>query len=190
MESVPLNPHEIPTDNPSAIYTTQPGGSDYPVECLLHSAAAKRELIEHPGYPLEIRRPSEVEERPYSIIDIPGKGLGMVAAQDIELGDLIASERPLLLAPHGLCGLRHISFDDDATQEQRRAAVYFEAERVLRVTYERMRPEDQAAYVKLHNAHLDDGSGPLLGVMRTNGYSLFDMQGRCALCILNARDLR
>ncbi|KAF4590778.1 hypothetical protein EYR40_009375 [Pleurotus pulmonarius] len=177
MESVPLNPHEIPTDNPSAIYTTQPMGSSYPVECLLHSAAAKRELVEFPGYPLEIHRPSEVEERSYTIVDIPGKGLGMVATQDIEQGDLIASERPLLLAPHGMCGFRDIWFEYEATQEEQQAAMFSEVERVLRVAYDRMRPDDQAAYMKLHNAHLDDGSGPLLGILRTNVYSLFDMQG-------------
>lgn len=181
METVLTNAHEIPTDNPSAIYTSQPRGSYYPVECLLHSAAAKRELIEHPNYPLEIYRPSELEERPYSIVDIPGKGRGMVAAQDLEPGDLIVSERPLLLAPHGMCGLRHISFNYDATEEQQQAAKYFETERVLRVAYHRMRPDDQAAYMKLHNAHLHDGSGPLLGVMRTNAYGLFDMQGRLTL---------
>ncbi|KAF4590230.1 hypothetical protein EYR38_009528 [Pleurotus pulmonarius] len=133
MESVPLNPHEIPTDNPSAIYTTQPMGSSYPVECLLHSAAAKRELVEFPGYPLEIHRPSEVEERSYTIVDIPGKGLGMVATQDIEQGDLIASERPLLLAPHGMCGFRDIWFEYEATQEEQQAAMFSEVERVLRV---------------------------------------------------------
>ncbi|KAF4590806.1 hypothetical protein EYR40_009403 [Pleurotus pulmonarius] len=170
------SPHELPTNNPSMIYTSQPRGSPYPVECLLRGAAAKRELIEYPDFPQEIYRASDLEERAYSIVDIPGKGLGMVAAQDLEPGELITSERPLLLAPHAISSPASLEFTDDATEEQQQAAKYFEADRMLKIAYERMHRDDQAAYMKLHNAHLHDGSGPLLGVMRTNSYGLFDMQ--------------
>ncbi|KAF4577234.1 hypothetical protein EYR36_005221 [Pleurotus pulmonarius] len=169
------SPHELPANNPSMIYTSQPRGSPYPVECLLRGAAAKRELIEYPDFPQEIYRASDLEERAYSIVDIPGKGLGMVAAQDLEPGELITSERPLLLAPHAISSPASLEFNDDATEEQQQAAKYFEADRMLKIAYERMHRDDQAAYMKLHNAHLHDGSGPLLGVMRTNSYGLFDM---------------
>lgn len=146
----------------------------------MRGAAAKRELIEYPEFPKEIYRPSDLEECAYSIVDLPGKGLGMVAAQDIELGDLIVSERPLLLAPRVICRPSRLAFTDDATKEQQQAAVHFEAEKMLRIAYERMDHDDQAAYMKLHNAHLHDGSGPLLGVFRTNAYGLFAMQGMLA----------
>ncbi|KAL4253908.1 hypothetical protein AB1N83_014105 [Pleurotus pulmonarius] len=179
------SPHELPANNPSMIYTSQPRGSPYPVECLLRGAAAKRELIEYPDFPQEIYRASDLEERAYSIVDIPGKGLGMVAAQDLEPGELITSERPLLLAPHAISSPASLEFNDDATEEQQQAAKYFEADRMLKIAYERMHRDDQAAYMKLHNAHLHDGSGPLLGVMRTNSYGLFDMQGDTYVGVFN-----
>ncbi|KAF7422524.1 hypothetical protein PC9H_010680 [Pleurotus ostreatus] len=123
------SPDELPTASTSAIYTSQPRGSHYSVECLLRGAAAKRELIEYPEFPKEIYRPSDLEECAYSIVDIPGKGLGMVAAQDIELGELIVSERPLLIAPRVITSPSRLSFTDDATKEQQQAAVYFETDK-------------------------------------------------------------
>ncbi|KAF4577219.1 hypothetical protein EYR36_005206 [Pleurotus pulmonarius] len=177
MTCVLSSAYEIPTDNPAVLYTSQPRGSDYAVEFLLHGAAAKRELIEYPDYPQEPYRPSELKERPYSIVEISGKGLGMVATKDLAPGDLIVAERPLLVAPRLLRTLGSVVFHDNATKEQQEAAKSFETEKTIRYAYDRMRPEDQAAYMKLHNAHLHDGSGPLFGIMRTNRYALFDLQG-------------
>ncbi|KAF4590181.1 hypothetical protein EYR38_009479 [Pleurotus pulmonarius] len=176
MTCVLSSAYEIPTDNPAVLYTSQPRGSDYAVEFLLHGAAAKRELIEYPDYPQEPYRPSELKERPYSIVEISGKGLGMVATKDLAPGDLIVAERPLLVAPRLLRTLGSVVFNDNATKEQQEAAKSFETEKTIRYAYDRMRPEDQAAYMKLHNAHLHDGSGPLFGIMRTNRYALFDLQ--------------
>lgn len=68
------------------------------VECIFHSSAAKRESVAHPGYPISIPRPADAT-CPYRIVKIPSKGLGMVAARDLAFGDVITSERPLLVAP-------------------------------------------------------------------------------------------
>lgn len=45
------------------------------------------------------------------------------------------------------------------------------------MAYERMRPEVKVAYLQLYNSHQHDGSGPLLGVQRTNSFLWFKFQG-------------
>ncbi|KAG6853239.1 hypothetical protein C0991_005826 [Blastosporella zonata] len=42
----------------------------------------------------------------------------------------------------------------------------------LRPCFERLDPDQQAAFLDLANAHKEDGSGPILGVIRTNGFEV------------------
>ncbi|KAF7419520.1 hypothetical protein PC9H_002111 [Pleurotus ostreatus] len=113
------------------IFTTQPqdGALTENVECILHSAAAKQELIEYPNFPRPTPRShtnpvipvllaslsddddgdGEGEgqgqgqgaevKAPYRIAEVPSKGLGMLATRAIPQGAFITAERPLLLGP-------------------------------------------------------------------------------------------
>jgi hypothetical protein len=47
-----------------------------------------------------------------------------------------------------------------------------EFESLLKYTIARLPSESQADSKALHNAHTADGSGPLLGIMRSNAYSI------------------
>ena len=47
-----------------------------------------------------------------------------------------------------------------------------EWERTLEIAVGRMEPEDRNAFMELANSHKDDGSGPILGIIRTNGFKV------------------
>ncbi|KAF9497054.1 SET domain-containing protein [Pleurotus eryngii] len=188
------------------IFTTQPqdGALSENVECILHSAAAKQELIEYPNFPQPTPRShtnplipallaslsddkdnnngegqgAEVSA-PYRIAEVPSKGLGMLATRAIPQGAFIMSERPLLLGPQvqHLDG-HNMQFTATATARQRQRAIFTEAEKNLRIAFARMDPTNQKAYMALHNAHQSDGSGPITGVMRTNAYEVCRLDGQ------------
>ncbi|KAK7688229.1 hypothetical protein QCA50_008599 [Cerrena zonata] len=62
-------------------------------DCLLR-AGMKETILSIPGFPYPYTNPSPQR---YKIKPIRGKGIGMVATVDIDVGDLILVERPLVL---------------------------------------------------------------------------------------------
>jgi hypothetical protein len=80
-------------------------------------------------------------------------GLGMFPSRDINKGDLIYAERPLVVVPKSRLSM----FSD----------IHF-----LQPVFERLTPGNQAAYSALANIQTQDGSRPLYGVARTNGYCI------------------
>ncbi|KAF4590780.1 hypothetical protein EYR40_009377 [Pleurotus pulmonarius] len=168
-------PHED-----ALVYTTQPQGCDPEagmVECILQNSAAKKELVEYPGYPAPIIREADsTAPCPYRIVEIPSKGLGMVAARDLHFGELIISERPLIISPR-VMKINCMKWMDSATPRQKQEAAWFESEKIYKLAFERMEPEDKETYMKLYNSHKHDGTGPILGISRTNGYGVFALQG-------------
>ena len=81
----------------SPLSTTMPPlrrGEGPTTECLLQQGM-KAKILAIPGFP----QPCITPEPPrYEIKPILGKGLGMVAAVDIDVGELIVMERPLTLS--------------------------------------------------------------------------------------------
>ncbi|KAK0433422.1 hypothetical protein EV421DRAFT_1844803, partial [Armillaria borealis] len=60
------------------------------------------------------------------------------------------------------------------TKEEVNQAILDHSEGIMRPVFERMHEENQKEFMELHNSHMYDGSGPTLGVIRTNGYGLGD----------------
>lgn len=144
--------------------------ANYPnswTECILRGFT-KRTILSTPGYPQPLIKPPTSCYR----IGPSENGLGMFATRDIFIGDLIVAERPLMVTPRGLRLPTSIGFPADFTAEQRRQAAIFEWEKLLQASFDRMEPENQAAFMALANSHLEDGSGPVLGVIRTNGFEV------------------
>ena len=52
------------------------------------------------------------------------------------------------------------------------AITLIEWERTLEPAVGRVEPKERNAFMELANSHKDDGSGPILGIIRTNGFSL------------------
>ncbi|KAF9553766.1 SET domain-containing protein [Agrocybe pediades] len=79
----------------------------------------------------------------YEVRATPNMGMGVFATRDIAAGELIFAERPLLVAPRDIGWM---------------------------VGMPELR--DKYTFLALANNHQEDGSGPLLGIIRTNGYGL------------------
>lgn len=94
----------------------------------------------------------------------------MFAARSLELGDLIVTERPILVAPAACQARPH--FPKHFNDEQKRQAILFEWEKTLDFAFSRASDKDKTLFRSLHNSHLEDGSGPLTGIIRTNGFGV------------------
>ncbi|KAG6826673.1 hypothetical protein H0H93_016323, partial [Arthromyces matolae] len=99
----------------------------------------------------------------------------MFATCDIAMGDLIFAERPVLVMPRKMMILNvdpgAVSVDEipDAQTIQMHIA---QREKFLEVLVERMEERDQEEFYELFNSHTEDGSGPILGRVRTNGFAV------------------
>ncbi|KAF5376403.1 hypothetical protein D9615_008618 [Tricholomella constricta] len=140
-------------------------------ECLFLGGKQKREIVSTPGFPSPIPRPPQIRHR----IKPSRFGIGMFATRNIKMGDLIVSERPLLVSPSALPPLIPNfpkGFKPTFLQfTQGRMAEY---EKTLEICLGRMLPENRAAFLALHNSHTEDGSGPIFGRIRTNGIGIIE----------------
>ncbi|KAK0478839.1 hypothetical protein IW261DRAFT_1481148 [Armillaria novae-zelandiae] len=144
-----------------------PGGWS---QCLL-SGYMKRRIETISNFPRPLK---ETKDKAYVISSAPGKGLGMFAARKINMGDLIVDERPLMVVPLAPVGLSAAPLPKGMTKEEMNQAILDHSEGIVRTIFERLNEENQKEFMALHNSHTHDGSGPTLGVIRTNGYGLGD----------------
>ncbi|KAF8800127.1 SET domain-containing protein [Phlegmacium glaucopus] len=179
----PLQYREVPAsssgtaaqvdDEDPTLFTTIPGryrnGDDDPdghSEWMLRTGT-KEKVTRAPGYPQPIPKTSQIN---YVIKTVPDMGMGMFATRDIEIGELIFSERPLLVIPEVL--ITSVATEEHYTEAQIQKIMLIEAEKMLEIAFGRMNDKDKKAYMGLMNSHQDDGSGPLMGILRTNRYGL------------------
>ncbi|KAF7362275.1 Aldehyde dehydrogenase [Mycena venus] len=149
-------------------FTTVPfGGSDgdEPSSECFFFPGSKEVLMKIPGFPHRLTQPATPTFR---MIDVPGKGRGLVSSRALKMGDLILSERPLFVAARGV----PVPFPPTFTREQIMQYHLKELEKLYEISVNRMCPEDKAALMALRNCHKEDGSGPLVGIVRTNGMAL------------------
>ena len=116
-------------------------------------------ILSIPKFPLPMPKPKQTN---HQILPTSTMGFGVFATRDLEIGDLILAERPLIVIPRLAC---------PATQGQAETR-YLSLDNYIEPCFEKLTPEDQAAYHELSNSHTSDGSGPLLGILRTNGYGV------------------
>jgi hypothetical protein len=149
---------------PDARFTDVPDGWS---ECML-PGSVKKTVLATPGFPKPILRPPTTVHCIKPLAD--GSGLGVFATENITMGDLIFSERPMYIGPaaHMPSGNMPSHF----SMEQIRQATLFEQERLLQVCFGRMPVEMQNAFMALSNSHKHDGSGPLMGIIRTNAFGI------------------
>ncbi|KAJ7608660.1 hypothetical protein FB45DRAFT_845823 [Roridomyces roridus] len=133
-------------------------------ECLFH-AGSKEVLMNLPGFPQPMQQPPTTTFR---LSDTPGKGVGLFATRALKTGDLVFSDRPLLLCATGI----PTDVPEFFTQEQVAQQSLRDLEKMVGYCVQRMDAETKEAYMALKNSHLEDGSGPLVGILRTNGIGL------------------
>ncbi|PBK71581.1 SET domain-containing protein [Armillaria solidipes] len=144
-----------------------PGGW---TQCLI-SGYLNRRLKYISGFPRPLK---ETRDQVYRISSSPGKGLGMFATRKIKMGDLIIDERPLMVVSLSPVGLPGVPMREGLTPEEKYQYLLNHSENVMRSVFGRMSEESKNVFMDLRNSHLHDGSGPILGVVRTNGYGLGD----------------
>lgn len=142
-------------------------------DCLISGYMQAQLVLKHAfkGTPRRVPRSSEPTFR---ISKVPGKGLGAFAVRDIQAGELIKAERPLVIVPANLTrlmtrspvGLAHL------TRDEIQQVVLCDTEKSCAALVAGMPPDRREAFMKLANSHLHDGSGPIGGRIRTNGFSL------------------
>jgi len=153
------------------LFTAMPhiGDGHGSTEWIINDADAKAKLLKTPGYPSRPPKPRRPDL--HEVRTTPDMGQGVFAKHNIKRGELIFSERPLLVAPNWTSAKakEHYSW------YQAQQVQMFEFEKLLSFAVQRMREKERALYMALHNAHTADGTGPLLGIMRTNAFELCDL---------------
>jgi len=138
-------------------------------EWLLMAKATKDKVLNAPGYPRPIPKPRRPDM--FVVKSTPNIGLGVFATCDISVNELIFSERPLLVqsVPSSMTGNFPNNFSQ-ASMKQQFSIRWIEM--LLQNAVGRMSPEDYQSFMSLANCHTKDGSGPLFGICRTNGFGL------------------
>ncbi|KAF8346579.1 hypothetical protein F5887DRAFT_1073256 [Amanita rubescens] len=126
-----------------------------PYSIFLLYPGAKEAISAIPGFPTPYRPSLRVH---YRIGDAPGAGKGMFALTDLDTGDLILRERPLMLFPLTIVG-------NGLTT----------VEVILMQVIMGMKPEDCAEFFKLTNCGTEEH--PILGIMSTNSICAKRMPG-------------
>ena len=159
----------------SLLPSLSPTATSEECPCFM-TAYMKRLILSTKGFPKATNMP---EKQVYDIAASPGKDPGMFSAKKIEVGEMICDERSLLVLPMivgaivGNVGkFLQGRVIEPAMLHQ---VILAEAEKVLRACIEdrgRMTKKNMEALLALHNSHLHDGSGPIVGVIRTNAFVL------------------
>ncbi|KAF8875757.1 hypothetical protein BD779DRAFT_204594 [Infundibulicybe gibba] len=138
-------------------------------ECLV-ADKIKDKILSTPGFPAPLAHPPKV----HRIGSAPGKGLGIFATRDLDMGDLIYAERPLLVLPSCTKNIR-IGYPQDWTGEQVERTTMFVWNQQCYRAFERLEPEAQDAFLSLANIHTEDGSWTTHGICRTNGFGIEEL---------------
>ncbi|KAF8346577.1 SET domain-containing protein [Amanita rubescens] len=125
-----------------------------PYSIFLLYPGAKEAIEAIPGLPTPYMPSLRVH---YRIGDAPGAGKGMFALTDLDTGDLILRERPLLLFPRYTFG--------DITSLQM----------IFMRMITSMKLEDCAEFIKLANCKTE--GDPIVGIMHTNALNALRMPG-------------
>ncbi|KAK6966601.1 ER lumen protein-retaining receptor [Favolaschia claudopus] len=130
-------------------YTTFPlvPNPDEPVTECIFFEGSKEILMQVPHFPQPMLQPAESAHR---IGVAPGKGRGLFSTLALRTGELICSDRPLLIGPRGVPTSAPPNFTPDMLI--------------------------QHSLNELEKCYEVDGSGPSWGIVRTNGLGIDELQ--------------
>jgi len=135
----------------------------------------EEKIVETPGYIQPVPKPSLPQA--YVVKATPSMGLGVFATRKIEVGELILAERPLFVGPRVLRLANHAEMTRKYGAHKANLISMAEWEKLLMLAASGMTPENLDAFSKLTTTHKieDDGTGPILGIMRTNAFGLYEL---------------
>ncbi|KAF7295988.1 Aldehyde dehydrogenase [Mycena kentingensis (nom. inval.)] len=180
---------EVPNDAPKFDLREVKPGEDVPEDCLIRftrippyeenveptaecifNRGVKEMLYKIPNFPHPLP-PQPYTEPAFRVAQFPGRGLGLFSTRTLKQGDAILVERPLLVTPAAYPA----KYPSHYTMAQYVQHMLNEFERGVERTMEKMEPKHKEAFMALHNSHTEDGSGPLVGRVRTNGIGLQEL---------------
>lgn len=132
----------------------------------------KRKIASTPGLGSPVPVPLD---KMYRISEAPGKGVGMLADRDINAGELVVAERPLVIVPAKIHTHRPSMIPAHLTMEQVMQVLLCDTESMYSPVFDRLTPAAREAFYKLADSHLHDGSGPIMGRIRTNAFGVGEM---------------
>lgn len=150
----------------------QPPDPDGHSEWIVNGTT-KNKVINAPGYPQPV--PKSPKGKSYEIKSTPTMGKGVFATRDIPMGEIIFAERPLIVSPRALKPISKVNPNDYSLADYTKILM-FEREQQLEMAASRMEPETRARLMALQNSHKEDGSGPINGIVRTNGYQVVNLR--------------
>ncbi|KAJ7581994.1 hypothetical protein C8J56DRAFT_1100246 [Mycena floridula] len=157
----------IMTTLPPYEHPNLPNREDGFTQCFI-SGYIKKIALNYPGFPAAVPRPTSPAFR---IMETESKGLGVFTTRKVLAGELLLAERPLLITPCALYSRDPTTYKSGYTNAQMSQIAWDEREKELEILIGRfLDDKERARVMALHNAHLDDGSGPILGIVRTNGF--------------------
>lgn len=156
---------------------SQPGKDDPDghTEFFHLSERTRDKVFHYPGFLKPVNTPKIPK---YEVRETTGKGRGVFATCEMHPGDLIWAERPFLIYTTVLITQKGFQQGSHHTAGQTRALEFYATERILETIINRMTPERKAEYMSLFNSHKEDGSGPYLGILRTNQLGIRMIEGQ------------
>lgn len=149
--------------------------------CILLSEDTKKKVLRYQGFPLTYHMSPQSLGNPetpnFAVRKATGMGLGVFATRDIDAGDFIFGERPLLVLPIFQISATNFDFAPHHTEAQRDAMRMYGAEKTAEAAVARMTPSSRKAFMSLANSHMEDGSGTIIGIARTNQISIPLVEG-------------
>jgi len=155
-----------------ARFTGQPPDPDGHSEWIV-CAPTMSKVLNAPGYPQPVPKPT-ISVKSYAVKSTPTMGKGVFATRDIQMGEIIFAERPLLVVPRALRSTTEVDPSEYSIEDYAKIML-FQREQQLELVAERMEPDRRAKLMAFMNSHLEDGSGPLNGIVRTNAYGVTNL---------------
>ncbi|KAF4612727.1 hypothetical protein D9613_011818 [Agrocybe pediades] len=148
--------------NQTVVTTIPPRDYDMPPDPDGHSAwivrgTTKAKILNRPGYPKAVPKPSGPPA--YEVRATPDMGMGALLVAPRDIGMMADSSK--------------FKLREKYSPDEFRQIMMMECEKLLEnVVQGYMQPEHREAFLALANSHQEDGSGPILGIIRTNGYKI------------------
>ncbi|KAF8995760.1 hypothetical protein BDQ17DRAFT_1430150 [Cyathus striatus] len=162
LEGYPATTYSYPPDR--ILFTRMPSLNDQHgiTQCILPSEMKAR-IMHIQGFP---RVPLFPQVDVYRIGPTISKGLGLFSTDIIQIGQFIITERPLLFTPFDtLLNVQNVHKITPHSTDSMMTAL---SGALVDLLVTRMTPENQRAFLELHNAHPRDWEGVIHGMFRTN----------------------
>ncbi|KAI0312422.1 hypothetical protein OF83DRAFT_660297 [Amylostereum chailletii] len=136
-------------------------------ECLL-SVHAQRQIFDHPDFPQRLVKPSKTM---YALRETRTAVQAVFALDDVQTGELIMSERPLLVVPQA-----PIALSKDRSLVRQNQGDMKEWNKCLKAVVDRMDAQRRNAFYALANTRTKDNRAVnVLGIVATNGFDASEL---------------